>query len=352
MHDYRFLKKLAPDYEVTLLLYETNNPLSEEIRSIPGLNIIVRKTLKKSLPLTDLFYFKRLVKKLRPDIIHSGYLWQAGAVAAYSGFHPHLSMAWGSDVLVEPGKNPLIKKLVRKVVTTADHIQCDAEYVKTKIISDYGVASDKFTVFPWGIDLKMFSVLDRASCCRGLGIPADKFVVLFSRPLEPIYDLNTLLDGFHSFCEDKEDVIMLIAHEGSLLPVVKKYAEQYGLDNKIRLTGWIPNDKIPRLFNAADVFISTSLSDGTSLSLLEAMACGKGLVLTKLPSIMEWVGDENGLLINTESPDEVCSALNKYYHNRSLISLHGKKNIEIAKERADWDKNYLMLKEIYTKLTG
>lgn len=350
VHDYRFLSKLVNDYEVTLLHYESSNPLSGHIKSLKGLTVISRKTFFKSFPLTDILFFRKLVKKLKPDIIHSGYVWQNGILAALSGFHPHLSMPWGSDVLIEPDKNKFVKKLVRKVLTTADHLQCDAEFVKQKIINDYGVASSQITVFPWGIDLALFAPKDKTVSRNELRIPGDKFVILFTRPLEELYDLESLLNGFKSFAEGRADVLLLIAHEGSKRSMVEKFITDNRLENKIRLEGWIPNEKIPLLFDASDVFVSTSLSDGTSLSLLEAMDCGKGLILTRLPSNLEWVNDENGILIDKQSPVQLTEALNKYYGNRKLFEQHGRKNIEIAKERADWNKNYLKLKEIYSLL--
>lgn len=352
VHDYRFLKKLVEDYEVTLLHYETSNPVSEQILSIEGLEIISRKTFFKSFPLSDLFFFKRLLKKIKPDIVHSGYVWQTGILAAYSGFHPHLSMPWGSDVLIEPDKNYYIKKLVRKVLTTADHIQCDAEFVKNKIMLDFGIPSSSITVFPWGIDLKLFMVNNKARSRKELGIPENKFVILFTRPLEQVYDLGTLLTGFLQFSADKNDILLLIAHEGSLKEFVEKFIVKYQLSEKIKLTGWISNEKLPVLFDASDIYISTSLSDGTSLSLLEAMASGKGLILSKIPPNLEWVDHDNGILIEKQNPAELFTALNKYYYQRELIEVHGKRNIKTAIERADWDKNYLKLKEIYNKLTG
>lgn len=350
VHDYRFLNKLVNDFDVTLLHYETGNEASEQIRALKKLDIRVRKTLFKSFPLTDLRYFKKLISELKPDIVHTGYVWQTGVLGAYSGFHPHLSMPWGSDVLIEPDNNPYIKKLVKKVLTTSDHIQCDAEFVKKKIMLDYKVTSEKITVFPWGIDLGMFGKSENTKAREELNIGREKFVILFTRPLEHIYDLNTLLSGFLQFSSGKDDILLLIANEGGLRPFVEKFIVKYQLQDKIRLTGWIPNEKLPALFNASDIFVSTSLSDGTSLSLLEAMACGKGLILTKLPAILEWVDDDNGILIDKQNPEELYSSLNKYYYQRELISVHGNKSMQIAAERADWDRNYEKLKVIYENL--
>jgi len=351
LHDYRFLKKLVEDYDVLFLHYSSNKDIPKEAGELKNLPVIARRPLVKSFPLaSDLFYFKRLCSEFKPDIIHTGYVWQVGILPAILNLHPHLSMVWGSDVLTEPDRSILKKFLVKKVMRTADHIQCDAEFVKKKIINDYAVLPDKITVFPWGIDLTAFYQRDKAECREKLKLDKNKFTILFSRPLESVYDIPTLMKGLKIFCEGKDDVQVVIAHDGPQKNFVLDFIKANNLENKIKITGWINYEDIPLLYSAADIFVSTALSDGTPLSLLEAMACGMGLVVTGIPSVKEWVNSENGFVIPTGNPDELSGAFNKYYIDRTLIKTHGFRNIEIAKERANWDKNYLKLKDIYNKI--
>jgi len=350
IHDYRFLKKLVNDYSVMLLHYAADN-IIPEIVNLPGLKIVSKKPFKKSFPLlSERGHFNKIVKSFKPDIVHTGYIWQVGVLAAYAGVHPHLSMPWGSDVLVEPDKNFLIKKFARKVLTTADHIQCDAEFVKERIIADYSVAPDKITVFPWGIDLDLFKPAERNAARIKINIDSGKFVIIFNRNLEEVYGINCMLNAFLKFSKDKDDVILLVVSNGSLKDEVISFVSKYRLYDKIRLIGNVVNAEMPVYLNCSDVYLSTSLSDGTSLSLLEALACGNGIVVTDVPAIKEWVTGKNGILAERNNPGKIAEALEIYYSNRLLIKQHGEKNIMIAKQRADWDKNYLKLKEIYSIL--
>lgn len=351
IHDYRFLSKLVRDHEVMLLHYAAD-VLIPEISGLKNLKIISRKTLFSSFPLiTGLGHFKKVIKEFKPDIIHTGYVWQVGALAAYSGVHPHLSMPWGSDILIEPDKKFIVKKLVSKVMKTADHIQCDADYVKAKIIKDYHVPDCKITVFPWGIDLSLFKQEKTPGCRNKLGIPPGMFVIIFNRYLEEVYGVKCLLEAFNEFSKNKNDVMLLIVSDGSLKTETVKYIEEKGLNKKIRMVGRVPNAQLPAILNCADVYISTSLSDGTSLSLLEAMACGLGVIVTDVPAIKEWISGENGILVGINNSAEITEAMEKYYLNRNLIKLHSDNNMQIAKDRADWDKNYQKLKEIYEKIS-
>lgn len=350
IHDYRFLKKLVNDYEVLFLHYAAGE-IIDEIDRLENLEIISKRPAFRSMPvISERGHFKKIVKDFNPDIIHTGYVWQVGILAEQCGFHPHLSMPWGSDILTEPDNSFIRKKLVSRVMKSCDHVQCDAEFVKKKIIDDYDLNPEKITVFPWGIDLGQFNKTDKASARDNLKLDMDKFIVLFNRYFEPVYGVNFLLDAFSKFCGNKNDVLMLMLSEGSGKVDVLKYITDKGLDEKIQVLGRVPNHELPLFLNAADVYISPSLSDGTSLSLLEAMACGTGLIVSDVPAIMEWVNNGNGLIVKKGNSDEINNALEEYYINRELANTHGTKNLQIAKQRADWDKNYLKLKEIYTIL--
>jgi len=350
IHDYRFLTKLAADYEV-LLLHYASGKLIDEIKKIKGLTIISKRPFLKSFPLlSEYFHFKKVYNSFKPDIVHTGYVWQVGILAALLNVHPHLSMPWGSDILFQPQKNFLIKKLVKMVMKQCDHIQCDAEFVKNKIIEDYGIEDKKFTVFARGIDLKAFSPQDKLLCRDKLGLGKDLFIVIFNRHLAPIYGISDLLEGFNMFSKNKNDVLLLLVTDGILKNKVINYIKDNNLKSKISLEGRVPNQELPLYLNAADVYITTSLSDGTSLSFLEAMATGRGIIATDVPSIMELAASDNILIAQRNSPKSVNEALENYYNNRRLIAKHGAINKQIASDKADWDKNYLKLKEIYNML--
>lgn len=352
IHDYRFLKKLCEDYEVLFLHYAAGR-IIPEIDRLENLDIISKKPAFKSMPLiSEGGHFKRVVKEFKPDIIHTGYVWQVGILAANAGFHPHLSMPWGSDILIEPGKSFVIRKLVGKVMKTCDHVQCDAEFVKKKIIDNYGLDEKQITVFPWGIDLSQFKKSDKQAAREKLKIGKDTFVLIFNRHFEEVYGINYLMEAFKIFAEGKSNILMLMLSEGSLKTNVLKFITDNSLEAKVRIVGRVPNSELPDLLNASDVYVSSALSDGTSLSLLEAMACGTGLVVTEVPAIKEWVDSSNGILAPIGNAKEFAGAIEKYYSNRLLADEHGKENIKIAAVRADWDKNYLKLKDIYNMMLG
>jgi glycosyltransferase involved in cell wall biosynthesis len=341
---------MVEDYEV-LLLHYASRELIDDIKELKNLKIISKKPIIKSFPLfSELLHFRKVYKKFRPDVVHTGYVWQVGILASIFNIHPHLSMPWGSDVLFQPEKNFIIKKIVKKVMNQCDHIHCDAEYVKHRIKEEYKIDESKFSVFPRGVNLKQFTPLDKINCRKQLGIDPGKFVIHFNRHFEPVYGIDTLLEGYRIFASKKDDVLLLMVSSGSLKGKIEKFLKDNVLGSKVNIIGGIPNNKMPLYLSASDVYLSTSISDGTSLSLLEAIAMGLGLIVTDVPALKYWITEKNGILVQRNSPSQVAGALEEYYNNRQLIRAHGDKNISIAKEKADWDKNYSKLREIYKNI--
>jgi glycosyltransferase involved in cell wall biosynthesis len=350
VHDYRFLKKMVEDYNV-LLLHYASRELIDDIKELRNLKIISKKPIIRSFPLfSELLHFRRMYKQFKPDIVHTGYTWQVGILASLYNIHPHLSMPWGSDILFQPEKHWYMKMIVRKVMKQCDHIHCDAEFVKEKIKEDYSIQDEKISVFPRGIDLKLFTPLDKTDCRNQLGIDPGKFVILFNRHFEPVYGIDTLLKGFKMFAANKDDVLLLMISTGSLKGKILNFLKDHKFNSKVKIIGGVPNRKMPVYLGASDVYLSTSISDGTSLSLLEAIAMGMGLVVTDVPALKYWITEKNGIVIQRKSPVHMAGALEEYYNNRKLIRIHGDENIRIAKEKADWDKNYNKLREIYKSM--
>lgn len=102
-----------------------------------------------------------------------------------------------------------------------------------------------------------------------------------------LYGTSYLLDGFKLLSENKSDVQLLILSDGPLRKDIDVFIDKYNLHDKIAVIGKVPNLSMPDYLNASDVYISVLLSDGTSLSLLEAIACGSGGWYLTYPAIRE-----------------------------------------------------------------
>ena len=131
----------------------------------------------------------------------------------------------------------------------------------------------------------------------------------------------------------------------------KKFIKGKKLTRYVHFAGFIDNNELSKFLAAADVYISSSLTDGTSLSLLEAMSCGLPIIVTDIPSNREWITNgKNGFLVQRKDPKVLSDKIIQLLKDKALMKMFGERNYQISKERADWDKNFIKLEKIYKKL--
>lgn len=357
VHDERFLKKMIEQgYEIYLISYSKDKIPKE----IPGLKKVIHKSLVPSFIPFSIYlnYFpfgfchlKYLLWKHKPDILHAGWVQHYGFISALSCFHPLVIIPWGSDILIEPHKSILHRLLTKYSLNRADMISCDAEFVKDEIVRISGYPEEKIVVFPQGIDQKKFNKdVDGKRIREKLGW-MDKKILIMARTFKPVYGIEYFLQAMTEVVKKVPEVRVLMCGDGPLKDEFFDFAAKNSLTEYINFEGMVDNDDLPKYYNAADIYVSSSLSDGTSLALLESMACGLPCVVTDVPAILEWVKDgENGFVVPRKDSKILAERLIELLRNDDMRKVFGLKNFAIAKERANWDENFMKLVDIYNKL--
>lgn len=105
--------------------------------------------------------------------------------------------------------------------------------------------------------------------------------------------------------------------------------------------------------NSADIYISNSNTDGTSVSLLEAMACALPVVVTNLLAVCEWITEgHNGYIVEPENGESFSGKIIMLMRDLNTRMMFSQNNLALAKERADWEKNFTKLEGIYERLSS
>ena len=117
--------------------------------------------------------------------------------------------------------------------------------------------------------------------------------------------------------------------------------------------GFISNNDLPRFYHMADLFISASHVDGSSVSLMEALACGLPCAVSDIPANREWVTDGvNGWVFPDGDADALETIILKAVGQReSLPRLGGNARIT-AEEKADWKRNAQKLFSLYEMMVS
>ena len=353
VYDRRFLEKmLERGHKVYFISYHPSEKVKVEGVENYFYNYPVMFRFPFARSFQVAFHLRKLLKQLGPDVLHTGWIPDHGFFGALCGFHPTLSMPWGSDILIKPKESFMERIITRFTLRRADKITCDAEFVKKEIVRISGCLSDKVIVFPWGIDLKTFCPLDGKSVIReNLGWQ-DKKILIMTRSMDkPLYGHETFISALPAIIEKIPDTRIILVGDGLLKEKIKKQVVALNLENYIHFAGWINEGNMAEYLNAADIYVSVSISDGTSCSLLEAMACKLPVVVTDIPANREWVVDGiNGYLVPIKDVNLLSSTIIKILKNEQSWESFGIKNRKIIETKADWENNFSILEEIYTKL--
>ena len=361
-HDYRFLSMgLARGYDVTLLTYRKD--LAEaglegrhyDVRDLKGLKIrhnpaLAANTLVNLL--RRVVEIKRIIREEKPDVLHAGWLLTSGFLAALSGFHPYLLMPWGSDI-IHFARTPRWRFVVSYTVARADMITCDCEYEKRILVDDFRYPAERILVMPWDVDLRFFHRDNRDPELRKrLGLEGKK-VLLMTRIFRPEYGIEDFIRALAIVKDRCPDAAAVILGYGPLEGKLKALASDLGLDSIIRWTGYVPQDEVVRYINIADIYVSTSLMDGSSSSLLEAMACGLPAVVTDIPGNTEWIREGvNGLVARRSDAQSIADAIVRLLEDDKMREAMSAANRRMVDEKADFSKNFSKLEAVYKQLAA
>jgi glycosyltransferase involved in cell wall biosynthesis len=352
-HNRRFLEKLALFGHEVYFLDATQVELAENWLPLGVHRVQPKHSVPRDADPSQfaefLPEFQSLVKRLRPDLVHAGPVQTCGYVAALSGVHPLVVMSWGSDMLVNANRNAEWRSATEVALGAADGFFCDCETVRESAQRYAAIPKARIVQFPWGIKRGQFSAHGPAEPRERLGLRPDAFAFISTRAWEPLYDTDVLLQAFHRAYKKNHRLRLLLLGNGSEAGRVGSFIAEHGLNQVVITPGTISGTDTPRWFRAANAYVSCARSDGTSISLLEAMATGLPAVVTDIASNREWITEgENGWLASAGSPEEFAEIL---IRAASLppndLEAISERNQRIVAQRADWDKNFPNLLRLY-----
>ncbi len=160
-----------------------------------------------------------------------------------------------------------------------------------------------------GIEIGVLpSAADRRQARRALRIDDDVFVVASVARLDPVKDFGTLLEGFATVRRHVPRSRLLIAGDGPERDRIAERASRPDLIGAVELVGF--RSDVRALLAAADVYVNSSISEGVSITILEAMAAGVPIVATAVGGTPEVLADAcTGLLVSSRAPDALASAI-------------------------------------------
>ncbi len=367
-HDHRFLTALAKtDHQVFYLRLEAgaqvfdDRPLPPEIKQVQWAGGNQPARLKDGLHLLD--DLRRVIHQVRPDLIHAGPIQRSAFLVALAGFHPLVSMSWGYDLLHDAQINPFWRWATRYTLHHSAAMVGDCDTIRQLAIS-YGMPDDRIVTFPWGIDLhhftvptlqpsndKTFASIDRSLIDERSNVRT--FNLLSTRGFEPIYGIDVIARAFVVAARKRPNLRLTLLGNGSQSAAIRQILLIGAVHDRVLFPGHVSFSDLPNYYGNADLYISASHSDGTSISLLEAFACGTPAIVPDIPGNREWITPgENGWLFPDGDAQALASAILKAIDQQQNLTEMGRKARLLAEARADWERNFPQLEKAYALALG
>jgi L-malate glycosyltransferase len=158
-------------------------------------------------------------------------------------------------------------------------------------------------VFQYGLDLRVWGYRERGAASQPVRIVS-------TRALGALYDVKTLIQATPIVRRSLPQIEVIVCGEGPQRSELERLAVELGVSDVVSFLGPQSEEALAATLREADVYVSTSLSDGLSLSLLEAMAAGLYPVVSDISANRALISDgANGLLFAPTSAESLATAL-------------------------------------------
>ncbi len=277
------------------------------------------------------YFFRKVLKKEKPDIIHAQGEGFFASLAVNSGL-PNVYTIHGVRIKelemeresIGPIRYFLRKRLILNVHKKATNIVAINEYTKTQVAPFHNA---RVWVIRNAVDEAFFDLNNKEE--------PDIGNILLVGGVRRRKDIFTALKAVNTVLQDDIHVKLNIVG-----PVDSEYGVEANdfinsnnLNNNVIIHGLVDADKLMDLYLKADIFLLTSLEESSPISLVEAMAAGKPVVSTNVGGISEMVkNNKNAFLLDTKDDNEIAKSINTIVKDRKLRERFSAESNKIAKD--------------------
>jgi glycosyltransferase involved in cell wall biosynthesis len=288
----------------------------------------------------------RLLKKIKPDIIHIQNIEFGKDIFLLNKILRKTFVIWarGSDInfLFIDKKNWLLKLVLKE----ADAVISLTYDMKKKIMEVY---NREIFVIPNGIDLNIFEGLSKNELRNKFGLNKTQKIILYAGTLRPVKGLTYLIEAV-KIINDKNNRLLLVGY-GEEREHLENLVKKLKIENIVTFVGEVPNKEVFEYMTASDVLVLPSLSEGFPNVILEAMASGLPIIATKVGGVPEIINNEvNGFLIDPKNPQQICEKILLIFKDEKLREKISQNNKMEAKKYS-WESVIDNLEKVYYKIT-
>ncbi len=275
---------------------------------------------------------KNILRRFQPDLIHLHQVNRLALLvtkAAKALNIPVITTAWGSDVLLVPERNFIFRYFTKWVLKQSGIITADAQIMIDRMLT-MEPHSSKYVLLQYGIDPIT---------------PVEKEKIIYSNRLHrPLYRIDTIIRDFAKFHQQHPDWKLYVGATGPETDNLQSLVNQLQITDAVVFLGWLNKEQNNENYAKASIYISIPESDGTSVSLLEAMSAACIPVVSDLPVTHEWITPGVNGIIRKEGEDAFEEAL-KLDRNAAVAY-----NQQLINDKVDRKNTTARFFELYQQL--
>ena len=287
---------------------------------------------------------RHVIKRLKPDVVNAHYATSGGLAGWLSGHKRLIITVHGSDVNIALN-SPIWRCLIRIFFKQAKLIHVVSDELMHRV-RELGIPVHKIINCNVGINFDQFYI-NRIVSTEYFA----ELRMVCNRAFEPLYDHLTIVNALEIVKSEGIPFTICFIGDGSLMTVVKNRVRYCGLEKHVSFLGYVPNKDQVSIFKNNNIYISASHSDGTSLSLLEAMASGLLPVVTSINancSLLEC--NETAMMFQPADYSNMASTLIKLYRECPInVSKAIDRNQQLANELGNRSRNMRKIEDAFNQ---
>ena len=308
--------------------------------------------------------------QLNYDLINAHY-WMSGLVGE------HLKAAWSVPLVVMFHTLGLVKNRIamlgeresderirgeRRVLAAAEMVVAATPAERADLQWLYELRSDRAAVISPGVDLDQFRPMNKAAARAALGLPVGEFQILFVGRIEALKGIDTLIRASQLLVTSGElsrpfrvqiiggDVEESLEQLGSEMARLRKLVADLNMEQGVHFLGSRRQRELPAYYAAADVVVMPSYSESFGMVALEAMACGRPVIASRVGGLAYLVQDGvTGFHVQEGSAEEMAARLAELLRETPRLERMG----AVARgeaEKYSWEKTAIDLENLFRKL--
>jgi glycosyltransferase involved in cell wall biosynthesis len=250
--------------------------------------------------------------------------------------------------------NLLLRYYEKKLMKRSDALIAVSKYTVSELTELYGIGNKKIHVIYNGVDINKFKPRsDRAELRREFGLEEKRKIVLFVGRLYYRKGLEILLHSVPTVTQEFGDVKFVISGTGfkKKEQSLRDLAKELGIEDYVIFLGYVPDEKLPNLYSASDIFVLPAIYENFPFAILEAQATALPVISTKVGGIPEFLADnENGFLIDPGEPAQLTERVLTLLKDPKLAKEMGEQGRSLIEKKLSWRLITGQVIDLYNKL--